>query len=281
MESGETVFGASLFGEKASRPPGHDDNRAGAQNAHKVNPSLPLRGTISSQNIPPPSLLSAPMAPARRAAKKAAAPPSPLHGSTIAIAGTFSVSQASVKQRIENLGAKVATTVQQDTDCLIATQADYDKQSTKVKAAIAKNVPIVSIDWLDECESSNSKVNTMKHLVLSANASAGQSQSNGAAKTGTKSKRAASPDPPATAPKKQKKEAHDPVAKVGDGQNAKSSTIVIPLDEYCPLSNYNVHVGDDGTIYDAALNQTNASANNNKFYKIQVRQSLSGGNFVR
>jgi poly [ADP-ribose] polymerase len=213
------------------------------------------------------------MAPARRAAKKAAAPPSPLHDCTIAIAGTFSVSQASIKQRIESLGAKVATTVQQDTDCLIATQADYDKQSTKVKAAITKNVPIVSIEWLDECESSDSKVNTMKHLVLSASAAPSQSQPNGAATAGTsKSKRAASPDPPAPAPKKQKKkEADAPAAKVGDGQNAKSSTIVIELDEYCPLSNYNVHVGDDGTIYDASLNQTNASANNNKFYKIQVR----------
>jgi poly [ADP-ribose] polymerase len=211
------------------------------------------------------------MAPARRAAKKAAVPPSPLNGCSIAIAGTFpGASQASIKERITNLGATFATTVQKDTECLIATQADYDKQSTKVKAAIANSVPIVSIEWLDDCESSNSHVNTMKYLVLSAKATSSQPQANGSTKGG-KAKRAASPDPPPQPTKKQKKPDGAPAAKVGDGQNAKSTKIQIPLDEYCPLASYSVYFGDDGTIYDASLNQTNASANNNKFYRIQVR----------
>ena len=29
-------------------------------------------------------------------------------------------------------------------------------------------------------------------------------------------------------------------------------------------------IADDGTIYDASLNQTNAGNNNNKFYRVQV-----------
>lgn len=34
--------------------------------------------------------------------------------------------------------------------------------------------------------------------------------------------------------------------------------------------NYTVYIGDDGTIWDASLNQTASGANKNKFYRIQV-----------
>lgn len=57
---------------------------------------------------------------------------------------------------------------------------------------------------------------------------------------------------------------------VGEGQVAKSSDLQIPLDEGCPLVTYKVYIDDKGVIYDASLNQTNASNNNNKFYRIQV-----------
>jgi poly [ADP-ribose] polymerase len=33
-----------------------------------------------------------------------------------------------------------------------------------------------------------------------------------------------------------------------------------------------VYIGDDGTIFDASLNQTNAGYNNNKFYRVQIVQ---------
>jgi poly [ADP-ribose] polymerase len=42
------------------------------------------------------------------------------------------------------------------------------------------------------------------------------------------------------------------------------------VDEYCPLASYQVYIDDDGMIWDASLNQTNAGENNNKFYKVQV-----------
>ena len=90
---------------------------------------------------------------------------------------------------------------------------------------------------------------------------------------GSKKKRAASPDA-SPAPTQDATQSKKPkiaeTAKVGDGQNAKSNTIAISIDEYCPLGNYRVYVDIDGTIWDASLNQTNASANNNKFYKVQV-----------
>ena len=49
-----------------------------------------------------------------------------------------------------------------------------------------------------------------------------------------------------------------------------SRTTQVPLDEGCTLTMYRVYIDDSGLIYDAALNQTNAGNNNNKFYRIQV-----------
>ncbi|KAF5021335.1 hypothetical protein F66182_6635 [Fusarium sp. NRRL 66182] len=58
---------------------------------------------------------------------------------------------------------------------------------------------------------------------------------------------------------------------VAEGQFMKKKDVAIPLDEYCTLPTYSVYVDpDSGLIYDASLNQSNSSANNNKFYRIQV-----------
>lgn len=70
-------------------------------------------------------------------------------------------------------------------------------------------------------------------------------------------------------PKKAKPAADQP--KVADAQFATSSNLHIAIDEGCQLASYRVYVdSSSGIIYDASLNQTNASNNNNKFYRVQV-----------
>ncbi|RYP20873.1 hypothetical protein DL767_009379 [Monosporascus sp. MG133] len=62
-----------------------------------------------------------------------------------------------------------------------------------------------------------------------------------------------------------------------EGQIAKSLDVRIPADEGAngePV-NYEVYIEDDGLIYDASLNQTNASNNNNTFYRLQSCRSVS------
>lgn len=56
---------------------------------------------------------------------------------------------------------------------------------------------------------------------------------------------------------------------MGEGQVAKKGTI-IKVDEGCPFMTSKVYIDDAGIIYDAKLNQSNRSHNNNKFYIIQV-----------
>jgi poly [ADP-ribose] polymerase len=44
----------------------------------------------------------------------------------------------------------------------------------------------------------------------------------------------------------------------------------IEPDPQFPTAGFHVYIDDDGTVYDATLNQTNLGANNNKFYICQV-----------
>jgi len=205
---------------------------------------------------------------ARKAAVKKAAPAPALDGCNVATSGKFAgTTQAALQSRIKELGGNAASSVTPETSFLIATEKDFESKSVKVKAAATHNVPIVSLSWLEECESTDSKVDEEQYLL-------GSSASPAPAPTQKQTKkRPASPDaPPAStqAASQQKKPKIAQEAKVGDGQNAKSKKAAIEVDEYCTLSGYKVYIEEDGSIWDASLNQTNSSANNNKFYKVQV-----------
>lgn len=218
---------------------------------------------------------------ARKAAQKKQVQASPLNGCSIATSGRFpGTTQSVLQSRISDLGGIIANKVTADTSVLIATDKDFEAKSTKVAAAIANDIPIVSIDWLEETESSNTKADETQYSFVSpsANASSPASPVDAAAAVNGK-KRAASPgashasSQTASQSKKRKtleEKARDEKVKVGDGQNAKSKKIAVSVDEYCTLPTYEVYIDNDGLVWDAALNQTNASANNNKFYKVQV-----------
>lgn len=92
---------------------------------------------------------------ARRATQKAPQA-SPLDGCSIATSGRFpKTTQSALQARVADLGAAIASSVTSDTTFLIATEKDFESNSTKVKAAAAHSVPVVTLDWLDECESTS------------------------------------------------------------------------------------------------------------------------------
>jgi poly [ADP-ribose] polymerase len=72
-------------------------------------------------------------------------------------------------------------------------------------------------------------------------------------------------------PKEEKKGKEKGERAMGEGQVAKNKDLQIPLDEGCPFVTAKVYIDDSGVIHDVSLNQTNASNNNNKFYRLQVR----------
>ncbi|KAF1923195.1 poly polymerase 2 ADP-ribosyltransferase 2 [Didymella exigua CBS 183.55] len=223
--------------------------------------------------------------PPRRAASKQKAQASPLDGCSVATSGRFSgTSQGALQKRVTDLGGSVASKITADTNILITTDKDFEAKSAKIAAAIDNDVPIVTIDWLDETESSNARADEKQYLLntLAASTVASAPITNG-------KKRAASGSANGTpvlsqgASQKKRKTLEDKAkvdnVKVGDGQNVQSKKIHVEVDEHCQAPHYEVYIDDDGLIWDASLNQTNASANNNKFYKVQLLQSPNGAHF--
>lgn len=76
-------------------------------------------------------------------------------------------------------------------------------------------------------------------------------------------------------PNKKAKETQPETPELENPQIAKPGA-KIPLDDSCPWTNYEVYIDGDGVIFDAALNQTNAGNNNNKFYRVQLLRNISG-----
>lgn len=100
--------------------------------------------------------------------------------------------------------------------------------------------------------------------------------SNKTAGNGNSKKREASASPADEPQTKQQKK----TPSIAEAQVAKSSTVRVPLDDHCTLPSYHVYVDPaDGLIFDASLNQTNASGNNNKFYRVQLLASQNNNRF--
>jgi poly [ADP-ribose] polymerase 2/3/4 len=218
-----------------------------------------------------------------KAAKKAL--PLPLAGSIIALSGKFPRSQSAIEQDlITALGATLTKTVTSSTTHLITTDTDYEKLPAKVKQAKSHDVHIVKLQWLEDCLDQSKKLNEGDY---SFDAIPAEPTANGKANGSRKRSADDAEDDPQAQPSKKKTKPTNgstsqsqqaPKAKSeakGDGSDgqtniAKSRDVQIPVDEHCPLTHYRVYIDDDGVIYDAALNQTNSSDNNNKFYRVQV-----------
>lgn len=236
----------------------------------------------------------------RKAAAAAPAAPAtpPLDGRVLAISGKFNNSKhthASLEQLVKSLGGSVTKSVTKTTTHVVCTEDDYNSNTAKVAAGKAKDLPLVSPQWIFESEKQNKTIDPQGHVWGSDSAKPSDPQANGKkrplmvsksddddeepqakkAKTakGVKGSKAANgkakadSEPESEAQPETKEE-----KQVAEGQFIKKKNVAIPVDEHCPLnSSYQVHIDpDSGLIYDASLNQTNASHNNNKFYRIQV-----------
>jgi poly [ADP-ribose] polymerase len=232
--------------------------------------------------------------PRRKAAAPAAPAVPPLDGCVIAISGKFDNSKhthASLEQLIKSLGGSVTKSVTKTTTHVVCSEDDYNNDSAKVAAGKAKDLPLVSPDWIFEAEKENKTIDPQTHVWGSDKPADSQTngkkrpimvsksdedeepetkkaKTNGSKAKGAKSKaKAADPEPEPEA--KEEKQ-------VAEGQFIKKKDAAIPVDEHCPLVYNQVHIDPDtGLIYDASLNQTNASNNNNKFYRIQVSMGFA------
>ena len=230
----------------------------------------------------------------------------PLQGCTIALGGTFPGHSASTLEQnfITALGASLVKTVNNSTTHLVVTNTEFAKPSTKVKQAQSHGVHIVKLAWLEDCLDQSTRLSEdaysfdapdpvadaptvtangsrKRSFMISGDAEEDGSQSqpkkknkttitNGSHKqspeaTKSTSANGAKPEPKTSSKSKLKMEGANRQTNI-----AKTSDMNIPLDETCPLSQYRIYIDGGGVIHDASLNQTNASNNNNKFYRLQV-----------
>ncbi|PKS11272.1 hypothetical protein jhhlp_003034 [Lomentospora prolificans] len=254
------------------------------------------RRQASAANSADPSTTSSASSAMPQAATATTAPTLPLDGCIIALSGTFpSLSHTALQKDLTSLGAKFARSVTTSTTHLVSTKEDYAKDSPKVVAAKANNIAILDIEWAMNAienkarpsETSYSLQVVKKRPIAVAKSDtkaigdtgdedgASQTKKRKTAKGGKAAKatatkvKAETPEPdeePAPTEKSKNKS-------VAEAQVTKCADLVVPVDEFFHLSGkqgFVVYIDDDGVIYDASLNQTNASNNNNKFYKVQV-----------
>lgn len=248
--------------------------------------------------------------PPRKKASKAQPALPPLHGCVVAISGTIRGRPHAAIERdlIVALGATLDKSITDATTHLVATETDYNKPSTKVVTAKSNKIPIVTIGWLEDSLEKMTRMDENAYAFVSAQPQSPQPQPspepspepsqpqpplpNRSRKRTATQKSVDNDDKNDSQAKPQsrkktktiKTEANDEEAKedeeskkpkkpkVADGQIAKSLDVRIPVDEGVERQSagYEVYIAKDGVIYDASLNQTNATANNNKFYRLQV-----------
>ncbi|ERT01326.1 poly [ADP-ribose] polymerase [Sporothrix schenckii 1099-18] len=225
-------------------------------------------------------------------------PVQPLAGCKIALCGTFpKVNQAVLKKHIEVLGATPLDSVTPDATQLIASTTNFNKPTAKVTAAKKLDIPIVGVQWLLDCVSSNAKKDETPYLLAAppvaappsphpAPAAKGQKRAAPAATTangtngnnGTNGANAAVAAPPDA--KRQKQDTKQDTTQ--DTTDVKADTkaapvLSVPVDRFCRMPNVvAVYIDDDGLVWDASLNQTNSGNNNNKFYRIQLLRATAG-----
>ncbi|OXV09109.1 hypothetical protein Egran_03129 [Elaphomyces granulatus] len=206
--------------------------------------------------------------------------PSPFKGLVIVASGTFpGYKQADLKVIVEKGGGVFGPKVTDECTHLISTQKDFDGKSTKNKqAASVDGCKVVSIDWLLDCEKSKKRLKEDKYIfgvdpAKDASQAVDTSQAaNGAMDAGVDvlaNKKKSSKKRSQSAPADADADEGPPSKKQKDGQVAKEKSLHVPIDEGCSPS-YCVYIDDSDLIWDATLNQTNATANNNKFYRIQL-----------
>lgn len=209
-----------------------------------------------------------------------------LHGCRISFAAnTVSASNlrgqslATVKGLINDHGGEYVSQVDICTH-LVADQAQYSKGLKKIEQAkLFDNIRIVSFDWLHEALNSDTAVAEDSYILTSSSVRdatvVGDVVSNGTVDTinqklgsaeNIQSKKRSHVNRSGASPEPEAKKLKADTAATNVVRNVQKP---IPLDEGL-CSPYQVFVRDDSTVFDATLNQSNAGANNNKFYRIQL-----------
>jgi hypothetical protein len=175
-------------------------------------------------------------------------------GAVFCISGTMSMSRSQLSAEIKALGGGVASSVTGKVTHLLTTEAEVKGKTSKVILAEGKGVPMVGEDYLEACKKAKKLVAHAKYEI-----GAGGTTKKAPAKKKTAVKKV---PPKKKVAAKTKGKAKAAASSSGNTPSAHSRVLSC-------YSSYEVVVQDD-IVFDAELNQQEASSNTDKFYMMQV-----------
>lgn len=221
-----------------------------------------------------------------------AAPTATLNGVTVTFASYSatchpdfaSKTVTQLKVEIANCGGSYASKLDQCTH-LIASPAQFEKKLKLVKEALQQpDVTIVTYEWLAESLKSSSPITVDPYLLDQSSATPavanGINNTSGSGGADVDSESDIQASTVKSKPNLKRKRGKNTVP-AANGSSTPVSTqklpakakpvLKIPVDEVAATGGFfTVFVDDDGLAWDATLSQSNASDNNNKFYKLQI-----------
>ncbi|KAL1968943.1 hypothetical protein VTN77DRAFT_777 [Rasamsonia byssochlamydoides] len=203
--------------------------------------------------------------------------PTTFKGLVVVASGTFpGYKQTDLKKIVENNGGSFNSKVSDECTHLVSTQKEVDNNGTKNKqAAKLDSCHIVSLDWLLDSEKAKKRLPEKKYLFSSTKDASGKNDFADTKNENGSSKKRSLAD-------SLDKDEKLPNKKQRDGQKAKFKDLKVDVDEVCQHQyggSLEVYIDSSGLIWDAALNQTNAANNNNKFYRIQLLKKKSADEY--
>ncbi|KAL8938500.1 MAG: hypothetical protein Q9216_003860 [Gyalolechia sp. 2 TL-2023] len=179
--------------------------------------------------------------------------------------GCVIVLSGDLTEKITLHNGSVSKTINNKTTHLVASQKDIDHESAKVSQA-AKNPQIktVSIQWLMDSVLDGEK-NDEEAYEMEPGTPANPVTKNTSTTYDTKKR----------ALYQSTLEVDEPATKKQRGEQYLGHQVEVPLDARCVKQlpgSWKVWTDQSGLIYDATLNQSNISNNNNKFYVMQLVQ---------
>ncbi|RAL13116.1 putative poly(ADP)-ribose polymerase PARP [Aspergillus homomorphus CBS 101889] len=190
----------------------------------------------------------------------------PFDGLVIAVGGTFpGYRQADLTTIIKRNGGEFSSGITEDLTHLISTSKEVTNKSRKYTQAC--KVPycnIVSLDWLVDSDAAGKRLPEKDFLL--------DTKTDDKTDEGEKKKR--------TLEEALGVNEDGTSKKLKNAQKAGTKSLNIPVDEDCSLKgSHKVYIDPESTIWDATLNQTSSTNNNNKFYRIQLLTNPSKTEF--
>ena len=170
-----------------------------------------------------------------------------------------------IKSSIVNSGGAYITQPSALCTHVVATLGQYQANGKKIQeAARHPNVRIVDLEWLVRSLGAQNRIDDTPYLLGPTSLPI--------------SLPAVTAGDPASVLIKKRPHAAVEAEPSKKPKKAESGSLHVPVDENCTLaSTHRVYIDEnDGEIFDATLNQTNAGNNNNKFYQIQLLVNSQG-----